>query len=121
MAESVATEEQTQDAPNEAAAEVHEVQLPEAEANVVQSAGGQIDILLDATVEVSVQFGHVQMPARELIQLGPGSVLKLDRQIGEPVELLMRGIPFATGRLVVVGDRLGVKVEQILPAAEQDG
>ena len=57
---------------------------------------------------------------RELIQLGPGSVVTLDRRAGQPVELLLRGIPFALGKLVVVGEQLGVKVEQILSPEERE-
>jgi flagellar motor switch protein FliN/FliY len=122
MAEPVAVEEQAETQPAgeapeaEGAAEVHEAQLPEAQPNDVRGGGGQIDILLDTAVEVSVRLGQVSIPARDLVQMSTGSVFALDKQVGEPVELLMRGIVFATGRLVVVGDQLGVKVEEILPA-----
>jgi len=94
--------------------EVNEAQLPEAEPRVVPSTSGQLDILLDTTMTVSVRLGRTEMPARELVQLGLGSVITLDRRAGEPVELLLRGIPFALGKLVVVGEQLGVKIEQIL-------
>jgi flagellar motor switch protein FliN/FliY len=90
-------------------------------ARAVRAGGGQIDILLDATVEVSVRLGQTVMPARELIQLGPGSVLTLDKRAGEPVDLLLRSIKFATGKLVVVGDQLGVKVEEILSPEDMEG
>ncbi|HUS92485.1 MAG TPA: FliM/FliN family flagellar motor switch protein [Phycisphaerae bacterium] len=119
MSEATATEEQT---PAEAPAdevEVSEAQLPEAEPARVKSPGGQLDILLDSTMRIAIRLGHAEMPARELIQLGPGSVVTLDRRVGEPVELLLRGIPFALGKLVVVGEQLGVKIEEILsPDAE---
>ena len=119
-----ATEERTDAQPAAAeadATEVHDANLVEAEPTEARSAGGQIDILLDTAIEVSVRLGQVEMPARELIQLGPGSVLALDKQAGEPVDLLMRGIPFATGRLVIVGEQLGVRIEQILPPSRQAG
>lgn len=101
------------------AVEVREAELPEAAEGRVNAAGGQLDILLDTTMEISVRLGQMKMTARELIQLGAGSVVTLDKAAGEPVELLLRGIRFATGRLVVVGDRLGVRVEEILPAAKE--
>jgi len=100
------------------AVEVGEAQLPAAAPGRVNAPGGQLDILLDTTVEIAVRLGQTKMPARELIQLGPGSVVALDRAAGEPVDLLLRGIRFATGRLVVVGDRLGVRVEEVLPAGK---
>ena len=120
MAETAATEEKA-DAQDPAAVEVHQADLPEAPAQTVTAPGGQIDILLDTTMEVAVHLGQVAMPARQLVQLGPGSVLTLDKRAGEPVDLLLRGIKFATGKLVVVGEQLGVKIEQILPPENVGG
>jgi len=48
--------------------------------------------------------------------MGPGSVLELDKKVGEPIDLYLRGIRFASGSLVVVGDQLGVKIREILPS-----
>ena len=120
MTEATTTEEQAP--PQDAAegVEVQEAELPEVEPGTVQAPGGQLDILLDTTVQVSVRLGQTEMRARELIQLGPGSVVTLDRRAGQPVELLLRGIPFALGKLVVVGEQLGVKVEQILSPKERE-
>ncbi len=122
MTEATATDEQQ--APSQDAAEdveVREAQLPEVEPNTVQVAGGQLGILLDSTMQVTVRLGQAEMPARELVQLGPGSVVTLDRRAGQPVELLLRGIPFALGKLVVVGEQLGVKIEQILSPEVGEG
>jgi len=95
--------------------EVQEADLPEAAPGPPAAAGGgQIDILLDTTLPVEVRLGQIETPARELLQLGPGSVLKLDKQVGEPVDLFLRGIRFATAQLVVVGDRLGVRIKEVL-------
>ncbi|KPK86759.1 MAG: hypothetical protein AMJ81_00400 [Phycisphaerae bacterium SM23_33] len=95
------------------AVEVQEAELPEASGAGAAAGSGQIDILLDTTLSVEVQLGQVQTQVRELLQLGSGSVLTLDKQVGEPVELFLRGTRFATGQLVVVGDRLGVKIREI--------
>ncbi len=62
----------------------------------------------------AARLGEAEIQIRELLQMGPGSVLKLDRQTGEPVDLYMRGTRFATGYLVVVGEQLGVRVKEIL-------
>lgn len=102
------------------AAEAHPAELPEMEPRTTRAAGGQIDILLETTVEVSVRLGRATMPARELIQLGPGSVVALDRRAGEPVDLLLHGTKFAMGKLVVVGEQLGIKIEEILPPEDLD-
>ena len=121
MAETETTNPEPQadapDAPDgdDGAVEVREAELPQTGAGAASPAGGQIDMLLDTTLSVEVQLGQVQTPARELLSLGPGSVLRLDKEAGEPVELLLRGVRFATGQLVVVGDRLGVRIKEIIP------
>ena len=101
--------------------DVHQVELPQAEAAVHRTAGGQIDLLLDTTLSVSVCLGEAEIQVRDLLQMGPGSVLKLDRQVGQPLDLFVRGVRFATGQLVVVGDRLAIRIKEILPPASAEG
>jgi flagellar motor switch protein FliN len=101
------------------AVEVAAPELPEAVARPGKAGGGQIDILLDTTMSVSACLGEAELPVRELLQLGPGAVVKLQRQVGQPVDLYLRGIKFATGNLVVVGDQLGVRIKDILPPAPE--
>jgi flagellar motor switch protein FliN/FliY len=93
---------------------VSEIELPESPAVVVPGPGGQIEILLDALMTLSVTLGQMEIPVRDLLQLGPGSVLKLDRRKGEPIDIYLRGVKFATGHLVVVGEQLGVRIKEIL-------
>jgi flagellar motor switch protein FliN/FliY len=101
--------------------EVRLADLPQADPNTVAAPGGQVDILLDTMMPVSASLGQVTMPIRDLIQLGQGSVVKLDRQVGAPIDLFLRGIQFATGHLVVVGERLGVRIQEILPVNPVQG
>ena len=97
------------------AVEVRDAELTEAdETTVPSSAPGQIDILLDSHLSVSATLGQAQVLVRDLLQLGPGSVIKLDRAVGEPIDLYLRGIHFATGQLVVVGEHLAVRIKEIL-------
>lgn len=93
---------------------VSETELPESPAAVVPGPGGQIDVLLDALMTLSVTLGEADVPVRDLLQLGPGSVVKLNRRKGEPVDIYLRGVKFATGNLVVVGEQLGVRIKEIL-------
>jgi len=96
------------------AVEVQEVQLPEAQDQHPRAATGQMDLLLDVTVKVQACLGEVETQVRELLQLNTGSVITLDKQAGEPIDLYLRGTKFATGHLVVVGDHLGVRIKEIL-------
>ena len=104
----------------QAAVEVQEVQLPEAQDRNPKPAAGQMDLLLDVTVKVQACLGEVETQVRDLLQINTGSVITLDRQVGEPMDLYLRGTRFATGHLVVVGDHLGVRIKEILqPAADE--
>lgn len=122
MAKAATAEKQAEkaEAGQDAGVEVHEAQLPEAAEAGAKAGGGQIDILLDTTVPVMVRLGEADVPVRELLQMGPGSVIRLDRQVGEPVDLFLRGVQFANGTLVVVGDRLGVRITEVLSPSPQE-
>ncbi len=93
---------------------VQNVDLPEAVESASAGAGGSIDILLDMDVPVTAVIGETQIPVRTLLQLGPGSVLKLQKSIDEPADLYLRETKFATGTIVVVEDRFAVRIDQIL-------
>jgi flagellar motor switch protein FliN len=95
--------------------DVRPADFPRAQPNLTAAPGGQVDILLETMMPVAASLGQVKMPVRQLLQLGQGSVVRLDREVGAPIDLLLRGIKFATGHLVVVGEHLGVRINEILP------
>ena len=115
-----ATEQQEAPAPasDDGGVAVSEAQLPEVQEGANGGAPGQIDILLDSTVSVSAGLGEAEIPVREALQLGVGSVVTLERKVGEPIDLFLRGVRFATGQLVVVGENLGVKINEIVSAED---
>jgi flagellar motor switch protein FliN/FliY len=115
-AEQTAQAEQTE--PATPGTQVQEADLLEVEEARQGPGGGQIDILLDSPMSVSVCLGNARPAVRELLEMGPGSVLRLDRQVGEPIDLYLRGIRFATGHLVVVDDHLGVRINEILATGQ---
>jgi flagellar motor switch protein FliN/FliY len=120
MAEATATKTKEEDQTKEGSeVEVSEAELSEATDSGDTSGGGQIDILLDTTVAVTAQLGEAQLEVRDLLQLGPGSVVQLSKKAGEPVDLHLRNVKFATGSLVVVGDQLGVRIKEIIASAGQ--
>jgi flagellar motor switch protein FliN/FliY len=92
--------------------------FPEAAESNVTGAGGSIDILLDMTIPVTVTVGSTQIPIRRLLQLGPGSVVKLDKSVDAPMDLYLKDTKFATGSVVVVDGRFAVKIRQILGLSE---
>ena len=79
-------------------------------------SGTSLDILLDMNIPVTAAVGQTEIPVRRLLQLGPGSVLKLDKPIDEPADLYLKDTKFATGNVVVVDGQFAVRIEQILGA-----
>lgn len=91
---------------------VHPAEFPPLRAKTTSQAPG-MSRFLDVTVQVSVELGRVVLPMGELIQMGEGSVLELERQIGDPVDLLAQGVRFARGEVVVVDDSYAVRITEV--------
>jgi len=78
--------------------------------------GGKLDIILDMNVPITATIGQTQIPVRRLLQLGPGSVLKLDKSIEAPADLFLKDAKFAAGDVVVVDGRFAVRIKKIIGA-----
>jgi flagellar motor switch protein FliN/FliY len=77
-----------------------------------------LDIVLDVPVSLTVELGSCQLPMREVLQLSAGSVVQLDKTAGAPVELRVNRTLVARGEVVVVEDRLGIRITELVnPAA----
>jgi flagellar motor switch protein FliN/FliY len=76
--------------------------------------------LRDLELRVSVELGSATMPLREVLELGPGAVIELDRLIGEPVDVLVNGHPVGRGEVVAIGDAFGVRLTEILAGSPPD-
>lgn len=104
--------------------EAQNVEFPEAQEGEVTADETSLDILLDITMPITVNLGKVEVPFKRLLQLGPGSVLQLDKTIGQPAELCVQGIKFATGDIVVVDGCYAVRMKEVLgidpPAQQQE-
>jgi flagellar motor switch protein FliN/FliY len=78
-----------------------------------------LDLLLEISMPITVTIGKARIPLKKLLQLGPGAVLSLDKSIGQPVELYVQDIPFATADVVVVNDSFAVRIRELLGTEEQ--
>ena len=90
------------------------VEFPEANGSEATGGGTSLDILLDMNVPIVVTIGKTEVPIRRLLQLGPGSVVKLRKSVEEPLDLYLKDVKFATGTAVVVDGQFAVKITQIL-------
>ena len=84
-------------------------------------ASANVDLLMDVELEVTLCFGESQMQLQDIIALNSGSVVELDRQIDEPVELLVCGKPIALGEVVVVNGNYGVRITETAGPQEKVG
>jgi len=117
MAETTEAVEEKQEsgtAQEDSKTQAQSAEFSEANATGDAGAGSSIDLLLDVNIAVTVAIGQKEIPVRRLLQLGPGSVLELDKSIDEPADLYLRDTKFATGSVVVVDGRFAVKIKTIL-------
>jgi flagellar motor switch protein FliN/FliY len=86
-----------------------------------QRQGGDLnlDVLLDVAVTISMEVGRARLPIRNLLQLNQGSVVELERAAGEPLDIYANGTLIAHGEVVVVNDRFGVRLTDVVSPAER--
>lgn len=77
-------------------------------------SGGTFDLLKDVAVELTLEIGRRRMKIADVLQLGPGTTIELDKAAGEPVDIYVNGQLLGRGEAVVVGDRYGVRVTEIV-------
>jgi flagellar motor switch protein FliN/FliY len=78
-----------------------------------------LDFILDIPLAVKVEVGRTQMMIQELLQLGKGSVVELNKLLGEPFEVLVNDKLVARGEVVIVNDRFGVRLTDIISPSER--
>jgi flagellar motor switch protein FliN/FliY len=79
----------------------------------------KLDVILDVPVTVSLEIGRTKINIRNLLQLNQGSVVELDRFAGEPMDVLVNGTLVAHGEVVVVNDKFGIRLTEIISPSER--
>jgi flagellar motor switch protein FliN/FliY len=78
-----------------------------------------IDVILDVPVTLSLEVGRAQMSVGKLLRLSQGSVVELDRNAGEPLDVLVNGALVAHGEIVIINDKFGIRLTDVLPPAKR--
>ena len=78
-----------------------------------------LDVILDVAVTLSMEVGRARIPIRNLLQLNQGSVVELERAAGEPLDVYANGTLIAHGEVVVVNERFGVRLTDVVSPAER--
>lgn len=95
------------------------VELDDAEPRA--SAPETVEFVWDVPMSVEAVLGTTELTVRDVLEVGPGSVIELERAYGEPVDLVLNGRLVARGDVVVIGDNFGVKITEILVTGEEMG
>ena len=97
-------------------------QFAEFEQTMTGNTEVPIGMLLDLTLPISIELGRTSMTVQELLRLGRGAVIQLDRLAGEPIDIFVGDRRFAEGEVVVLGEHFGVRITRIVsntPAINQ--
>ncbi len=84
--------------------------------NATLEIPANLNLVLDVPVSLTIELGSCQMPMKEVLQLNVGSVVQLDKPADAPVELSVNGKLIARGEVVVIEDRFGVKITEVIGA-----
>jgi flagellar motor switch protein FliN/FliY len=87
--------------------------------NNTDIARADIDLILDVPVQLTAQLGKTRITIKNLLQLAPGSVVELDGVAGEPMDVLINGYLIAQGEVVVVNDKFGIRLTDIITPSER--
>ncbi len=85
--------------------------------NAPAENSSNLNLVLDVPVSLTIELGGCKLPMREVLQLNIGSVVQLDKQADAPVELSINGKLIARGEVVVIEDRYGVKITEVIGQA----
>jgi flagellar motor switch protein FliN/FliY len=93
---------------------VQRAEMSQISGGSVASGAGNLDLIMDVPLQVTVELGRTTKVVKEILSLGPGSVVELDKLAGEPVDILVNEKPIAKGEVVVIDENFGVRVTQII-------
>jgi flagellar motor switch protein FliN len=116
MAEQATAESSVLQTSNVEQAQVFSEFTPKNKLNETQN---DIDFILDIPVQLTVELGRTKIAIKNLLQLAQGSVVELDGMAGEPMDVLVNGCLIAQGEVVVVNDKFGIRLTDIITPAER--
>ncbi|MGM0499760.1 MAG: flagellar motor switch phosphatase FliY [Bacillota bacterium] len=99
--------------------DMHTAQFPEFNEHETQPLPNNMELIKDVPLEVTVRLGKTVMKIRDILELGDGSIIELDKLAGEPVDLLVNGKLVAKGEVVVIDENFGFRVKDIISPTER--
>ena len=96
-----------------------EFQNLEKQSGAMATAESNLEVILDIPVTLSMEVGRTEVPIQDLLALNRGSVVELDRMAGEPMDVLINGTLIAHGEVVVVNEKFGIRLTDVISPAER--
>ena len=96
-----------------------EFQNLEKQGGAMATAESNLEVILDIPVTLSMEVGRTEVPIQDLLALNRGSVVELDRIAGEPMDVLINGTLIAHGEVVVVNEKFGIRLTDVISPAER--
>jgi flagellar motor switch protein FliN/FliY len=93
--------------------------FPELSGGAARGAPNNLDMIMDIPVNLTVELGRTKIAIRSLLQLAQGSVVELDGLAGEPMDVLVNGCLIAQGEVVVVNDKFGIRLTDVISPSER--
>ena len=90
-----------------------------AQSGGINAAGNDLNMILDIPVQLTVELGRTRIPIKHILQLAQGSVVELEALAGEPMDVLVNGYLIAQGEVVVVNDKFGIRLTDIVTPSER--
>ncbi|SNY56111.1 flagellar motor switch protein FliN/FliY [Arsukibacterium tuosuense] len=94
-------------------------ELKDEKSNITVDEQRKLDTILDIPVTISMEVGRAKISIRNLLQLNQGSVVELERVAGEPLDVLVNGTLIAHGEVVVVNDKFGIRLTDVISQIER--
>lgn len=111
----------SEDAPEAdvASAALDELQTTAGDVSGQAEGNPDLEVVLDIPVKIAMEVGSTQISIRNLLQLNQGSVIELERLAGEPLDVLVNGTLIAHGEVVVVNEKFGIRVTDVISPSER--
>lgn len=119
MTDDTISEDNSPEPTMDASEDVRPTSLEEFEDNGEPIQNPDLDVVLDIPVKISMEVGATPITIRNLLQLNQGSVIELDRLAGEPLDVLVNGTLIAHGEVVVVNEKFGIRVTDVISPSER--
>lgn len=99
---------------------ISSIEIPEFPSTSNTTKEKEMQFLKDIPVTITVELGRIQMPIEEILQLGPGSMVMLKRQVNEPIDLLVNGKLVGRGEIIAVDESFGVRITEIITPGKEE-